>query len=643
MKKSLPAVLITLLLCHLTTQAAEITYTDRDIIRNGEFAGEDFWYAHLSTEISGGSLRFCSIVYDRDDTFAFHQLLLPSVLNSATLTFRYSTEENTGTGGPSRFTVSIGSSIGFDTDAVRSSGDATLPLSHLVTLYEETIDRLFDWRQQTVHFGAAALTAIQNAHDRGEMVFLTLSYDRITQEHEDNLLIDNISLTVNGTQHVPSMGGKIAYIKEDKDKAPHSISILDPSTGASQTIWSHPDKTIFHWEDVAWRPDGTELAFISDHEFLASPFLADIFAMKPDGSGIRKITSSPSLGEIRQGNHPRVTVRGQLTNIGDDTSIDGNFLILGLQYVEGGTAIVANVGETVPFEINNVPLLDNPVTYSGFMSLYYANTGCNMGLEHRTVNGMVRNGVVDVGTINFIGATCFSYGYYIPRELTWKRDGSEIAFRFEDLQKLPSTSSRSFPTTDIEPGGGALASNMSWSPVDNRYLFIDYNYPKGDQLFLAVEGGTEQLLIDKDVIDAQPVWLPDGSGFLYLEEDRVDEGIIMHYDLATGNKQRLTWFKNAKINDLAISPDGRYILFEWHDQIIHTTSDFWIMDRLNPVDMWQVTNTGNCRHPDWSRTEVTIPEPTPQPPAPPAPPGVYNSGHVPAINLLLREQLYPPP
>ncbi|WP_222267159.1 S9 family peptidase [Modestobacter marinus] len=46
-------------------------------------------------------------------------------------------------------------------------------------------------------------------------------------------------------------------------------------------------------QDVAWSPDGTELAFVSArHESADRDLVADVYAVRPDGTGLRRVTES---------------------------------------------------------------------------------------------------------------------------------------------------------------------------------------------------------------------------------------------------------------------------------------------------------------------------------------------------------------
>src|SRR5688572_15023158 len=94
--------------------------------------------------------------------------------------------------------------------------------------------------------------------------------------------------------------GMIAYIRNDSE-----IRLIDSSGKNDKQIWTHPDaKEPFGIFDLAWRPDGKELAFSSGHENMVSLYHADLYSIHPDGSGLRKITNAPdykSLSKYKKG------------------------------------------------------------------------------------------------------------------------------------------------------------------------------------------------------------------------------------------------------------------------------------------------------------------------------------------------------
>src|SRR5687767_5293459 len=72
----------------------------------------------------------------------------------------------------------------------------------------------------------------------------------------------------------------IAYIRNGSE-----IRLINPDGTNDRRIWTHPDaKEPLGLFDLAWRPDGKELAFSSAHATLFSVYHADIYSIRPDGS-----------------------------------------------------------------------------------------------------------------------------------------------------------------------------------------------------------------------------------------------------------------------------------------------------------------------------------------------------------------------
>ena len=115
------------------------------------------------------------------------------------------------------------------------------------------------------------------------------------------------------------------------------------------------------------------------------------------------------------------------------------------------------------------------------------------------------------------------------------------------------------------------------------------------------------MLIENHVENVTPVWLPDGSGFLYVGHPDGEVGIenvIFQYDFDSTEIRRLTYFRREEIDHLGISPDGRYIAFQLHNDREVNNSDLWIMDRLNPADTWPIPDSSRYRGCQWSPTDV---------------------------------------
>lgn len=603
-------IIILLLMAHLSA-ADDIVYTDREIIRNGDFVLHDTaWHQYWSDitpsadKDAGYGLRLEDLGVS-DDRYSFQKLAIPSDLDSATIRFDYrAVEEIVHLDLPVVFQVSVAKSKGFDSANLQELS----PLTTIGVIYQQTIDAMFDWREFEADLDSALIQAMQAAHDAGEFVFLVFSQAKVNDDHGYITDIDNISFKVDGRQRAPEMHGKIAYLEDNDQGEPSAISLLDPNNLSEQRIWTHPDGKFDTYSNIAWKPDASEIAFVSDHDFAFYVFKANIFSIKPDGSGLHRIPNLPSQEEIEDGDYPKVVVSGTLEF---DTGDFGEryTVILGIQGTDKGAVLTGTDGERVPFTIADVPVLNDPDIFDQPFILHYYSTGCSGGIEYAFPMGMVTNGQVVLGTVKFFASNCIGLiSGYQPHNLCWNRDGSELGFSLLGLKKVDPAATTEFAITEIEPDGGEFSDNLAWSPVDNRYLYLDFSLRTTDyEVFIAQEGGDVNRLLD-DVEDVTPVWVPDGSGFLYVgwpEDERVwPDHNIYQYDLGTGQSRRLTYFRKELIEHLSISPDGRHVVFEKRDQILNAGKDLWILDRLNPVEIWPITDSGRCRNPDWSRTDM---------------------------------------
>src|SRR5687768_3338965 len=102
--------------------------------------------------------------------------------------------------------------------------------------------------------------------------------------------------------------GTIAYVRGGTE-----IRLIEPDGKNDRRLWTHPDaRKELGIHGTAWRPDGKELAFSSSHAAVASLYSGDIYAVRPDGSGFRKITNSPDHSELSR--YPKGIVSVTLRN-----------------------------------------------------------------------------------------------------------------------------------------------------------------------------------------------------------------------------------------------------------------------------------------------------------------------------------------
>ena len=99
-------------------------------------------------------------------------------------------------------------------------------------------------------------------------------------------------LVVPASSQTPS--GTIAYIRDGME-----VRLINADGTNDRRLWTHPDaKKALGIDSLAWSPDGQQLVFSSRHAAAASLYDADLFIIKPDGSGFRKLTNAPEYSEF---------------------------------------------------------------------------------------------------------------------------------------------------------------------------------------------------------------------------------------------------------------------------------------------------------------------------------------------------------
>src|SRR5450756_3211121 len=86
------------------------------------------------------------------------------------------------------------------------------------------------------------------------------------------------------SQAASSSTGTIAYTDTS------SIHLINPDGSNDHVIYTVPD-TYNRINELAWSPDGSQIAFISDQEAVTSFYDADVYAIQSNGTDFRKITN----------------------------------------------------------------------------------------------------------------------------------------------------------------------------------------------------------------------------------------------------------------------------------------------------------------------------------------------------------------
>ena len=566
---------------------------NKELIRNGQFNdygqyGEPNGWGKSGTgsgvDATGGqdggpAMRMEGIT--ETELVLYQQLRLPSETTAVTMAFDYRMLPTVA--GVAQLTVHL--------IAVDSQG-AIIPL---VTVSDsQVVNSDTGWRQVVYPLTSAEVSTIQTAHAGGQPVY---AYFYLGQDPSNafKAYVDNVSVKVSGSMTYPALAGSIAFVGNDTAGNLKTVNRIQPDGSGRQTLWTHPS-TVPQTNaiaDVGWKPDATELAFSSNHEEAYSAFNSDVYGIKPDGSGLRRITDPPSKAELDAGGYQFGKVTGKVLNNYKSVT---TFLL----YIEGAKEpISVDVGEfndEVGFSVPDVADLGVGLHYVVFIWSDGNNANCR---EYAAgVVDAEPGKTVDAGTVTFNGVC----GTYKSDSITWKRDGTVVAADVITPRKFKAVGEAIGSDLFAAP---LTANDAVWSPVDDQILYYSWTTDTGTNgIYLTTAGGGAgaHVVQTGNALWVTPAWLPDGSGFVYTADSE-----IRQYIIGSSTDTLLARFENEYVFNPSVSPDGKYIVFEWQTNTLPNVRDLWIMERANPVEMWAVTEDGHSSDPDWSRKDPTTP------------------------------------
>lgn len=387
--------------------------------------------------------------------------------------------------------------------------------------------------------------------------------------------------------------GTIAYA----DMAGDSIRLIEPDGSDDRPIWTHAESNEFFrgFKGLDWNPDATELAFGARHETTCSNYQADIFGIRADGSGERRITNPPACADLAA--FPTGSISFQVRNEVADRAV---FFI----YVEGAP-------ETVPVTVSpgatELVTVHNVADFGpGVIQYVSAVNGLISWIQPDIAADIQAGAQVDVSNTFVITANTGrdTWDASVP---SWHRSGERVAYSLG--RGIPA----SIPA-DAEIGhdgdllfdlaANARASYLAWSPVNDDVLLAF-----GGDVYIGAAGATEVALIAQagstQLIQGMD-WLPDGSGFVVAAtagEFTWERSNLWIYDFASENIEQLTDYESQYVGYPSVSPDGNYVVFTLGDDI-DAGGEMFVM-ALDGSDIYSLDASGFW--PDWSPKDLAIP------------------------------------
>jgi TolB protein len=364
--------------------------------------------------------------------------------------------------------------------------------------------------------------------------------------------------------------GIIAYVQ----LSTHDIHLVSPDGTGDRVLWTAPRAFFVDPPyELAWRPDGRELAFTSDHEAWASWYESDVYAVGSDGTGYRRITNAPAAAELAK--LPKGSVTVSVSNwTADRVQV----------YVAGAPELrsVAGDGEMTFDDVADLgPEVPQPAI--GIFGMYRI-------MSSPPLADVQPNETVSGG--NLIIAQYSGIRFFGAGKVSWKADGSALAYAMRTcsgISQIPALPKYGSIGRDLPVVADASPGLVAWGPTpdtNDRYLYrsgYDILDEERGGIYLNTvgdaSGGTKLLPTYRAELVRDIEWLPDASGFLFTQM-YVPLGIVtdvFEYSFATEQVKQLTDLKDDSARGLSISPDGRQVAFEREGT--DATSSLWIMNR----------------------------------------------------------------
>ena len=373
--------------------------------------------------------------------------------------------------------------------------------------------------------------------------------------------------------------GAIAYIRDGSE-----IRLIDSNGNNDRQVWTHPDaKDPLGLFDLAWRPDGKELVFSSAHESAASIFHADLYSIRPDGSGYRKITNPPDfegLEKFKKGTVIVTVKNEQYTFVEADAS--AGVFTLNVVGAETPIAITLPPGSSKTFTFKNVADFgDNAqaiVVINGNKRWYMPGTDVVAGKTVKAPDMIV---------------TGNGYPYFGAFRPVWKSDGSAITYRdglceVKDTPVHPKEGEFYYkPLFGKEPPAGTCTWDFGPTPeLADQVIYTENEGDDGSGIFLMQEGANHSTATKLTLFSESRYqiahdlrWMPGGTSIAYSTTNwSMDASNIFVYDIKTKQTWQLTKLQGEFARRFSISPSGKWIVYERCKTLEdYETVDLWII------------------------------------------------------------------
>jgi hypothetical protein len=379
-----------------------------------------------------------------------------------------------------------------------------------------------------------------------------------------------LASVMGGTSGMAADPGVIAYVQ----RSTHNIRVIAPDGTGDRLLWTAP-QTQSPWPAyaLAWRPDGGELAFSSDHEETCSYYESDVYGIRPSGTGYRRITNGPACAALAALPKGSVTVNVSIYGTpGGMVYVQG---AAGARFAENGTMTFDNVADFGPGVLQRAVGI-----YTSWWGEYRAE-------GYPPYADVQPSQTVSGGTVDIPGVGIAQLG---AGSLSWMPDGSALVYAMRTGSRINQISANppyGAIGEEVPVVPGTSPKLVAWGPdAAHSDLYLTYSRDDGIYLDTLLAPGYGTKLVDVVASEGEMIfdikWLPDASGFLYTKK-YVRLGIwtnIFEYSFRTGESTEITDLPDDnEARAFSLSPDGQQIVFEWTTEPWDPTSSLWIINR----------------------------------------------------------------